>query len=105
MEREHLNENNYQKVEKGLIIIAIIIILCGILGGGYLIKKGIDKMSSAGQENTAVSKTARLAVLNTELNAITSKISELETEIKKLVREKTKVFSEGSGFSDKYYEY
>ena len=42
-ENKFLNEEKYQKTEKSITIIAIIILLVGLCIGGYLIYNGVAK--------------------------------------------------------------
>ena len=42
-ERKYLNEEKYQKTEKKLTVIAVLILVIGLCIGGFLIYRGIAK--------------------------------------------------------------
>ena len=46
-ERKYLNEEKYQKTEKKLTVIAVLILVIGLCIGGFLIYRGIAKPGSA----------------------------------------------------------
>lgn len=46
-ENKYLNEEKYQKAEKSISIIAILVLIVGLCIGGYLIYKGVAKPATA----------------------------------------------------------
>lgn len=46
-EKKYLNEKKYQKTEKGITIFAVLILVVGLLIGGFLIYRGIAKPSTS----------------------------------------------------------
>ena len=46
-EKKYLNEENYQKAEKGITVFAILILVVGLLIGGFLIYRGIAKPATS----------------------------------------------------------
>jgi len=120
-----LNEGKYQKVKKGLIVVAIVVILIGLTLGGGLIFKGISQMSSVSkaqklEESQQPEKLATMqAIAEKEKLALETQITDLETQIKDLTAKerklkvanidlqalKSKEFIDNRGFTDKYNEY
>lgn len=46
-EKKYLNEEKYQKTEKGITVFAILILVVGLLIGGFLIYRGIAKPATS----------------------------------------------------------
>ena len=46
-EKKYLNEKKYQKTEKGITVFAILILVVGLLIGGFLIYRGIAKPATS----------------------------------------------------------
>ena len=46
-EKKYLNEKKYQKTEKGITVFAVLILVVGLLIGGFLIYRGIAKPSTS----------------------------------------------------------
>lgn len=90
--KEYLNEENYQKSKRKIIVIAVLIALMGILVGGGLIATGIIKSSNAvTEEETGRTKE----VIQTE-------IDQLDEELIPLKAKKNQEFK-ANGFSEEYY--
>lgn len=92
MNKEFLNEENYQKGKKSITKFAIIILVCGLLLGGGLIVTGIVKSANVKEP------------VKEEINKeeIQSKIDALEDELVPLKAQKNKEFKENQ-FSEEYY--
>lgn len=46
-EKKYLNEEKYQKTEKGITVFAILILVVGLFIGGFLIYRGIAKPATS----------------------------------------------------------
>lgn len=46
-EKKYLNEEKYQKTEKGITVFAILILVVGLFIGGFLIYHGIAKPATS----------------------------------------------------------
>ena len=116
-EKRFLNEENYQKSKRKIIIIAVVVLVIGVLIGGSLIAAGIIKTNEVKKQNE---KTAQLVEENNktrteadiqadidkiqlQIDQIDSEIMTLETEESKLRNEKSRIFQEDKNFSDRYY--
>lgn len=94
MKKEFLNEENYQKSNKKVKIMALVIFLVGILLGGTLIVTGIVKMMNVGDSEpqnvrSEASIQAEIDVLNEDMIPLKAKKNE---EFMK------------NGFSEDYYK-
>ena len=108
--KKYLTEENYERGKKKIKTIALIILVVGILIGGSLIATGLMKQGKVNSQYSEENKITISQQLETEKQSLINKKAELEakiepveTQIKKLEREKTDVFMNG-GFSDRYYE-
>ncbi len=84
--KKHLNEEQYQKARKKLIIIASIILIAGLIVSIVLLNIGITKKTS----------TADTTQYDTQISTLNQEISELKTQI-------SAEFS-ANGFSARYYD-
>lgn len=108
--KKYLTEENYKRGKKKIKTIALVILVVGLLIGGSLIATGLMKQEKVNSQYSEDNKTTISQQLETEKQNLISKKAELEakiqpieTQVKKLKREKTSVFMNG-GFSDRYYE-
>ena len=108
--KKYLTEENYERGKKKIKTIALVILVVGLLIGGSLIATGLMKQGKVNSQYSEENKTTISQQLETEKQNLISKKAELEakiepveTQVKKLEREKTDVFMNG-GFSDRYYE-
>lgn len=102
--RDYLNEENYVKTKRKLVICSIIVLLIGILLGGTLIANGLSKQIKVNAKYSETNKKSLSNKLDAEKqNLISSKkklegkIKPVEDEIKSLEREKF------TGFDANYY--
>lgn len=125
--KEYLNEEWYQNAKKKILKISLVVfVITFIIGGGLIafgvIKTNLDKSNAKKQteerynealkkseENVATAKE-RLAEIEKEKENVSTKISEIETkisnmeiEIKNMENDKSKIFRDDRGFSDRYY--
>jgi hypothetical protein len=66
MEREYLNEKSYSKTRKGLILVGILIMVIGIIFGGYNIYNA--KQQSKVAESIVTPKSGAEGWFDTEVN-------------------------------------
>ena len=67
--KEYLNEASYQKNKNKLKMVALIILIIGVLGGGSLIFKGISNSKKANDTYTEENKQTKIYNLNNQINA------------------------------------
>ena len=91
--KEYLNEERYQKNKKKITIVALIVLMAGLLLGGFLICKGLNQHSESNKQKLAEEKTKLVASKKT----LEEKIKPVEEQIKALEREKF------TGFNSEYY--
>lgn len=117
MNKEYLTEEQYQKTNRKLKKISIIILIVGISIALLLITMGKIKSININKENQKIEKEIRENAIKTRENN-EKLISNLETEIEELKiqerikeqekiqlnQEISKIFSEDRGFSNRYYE-
>lgn len=96
--KEYLNEESYNKNKKMLIIIAVVIFIIGLVIGGFLITKGIQKQKN----NDNVTTTASNENSNRTKEDIQKEIDTLNTELSALKSQEDQEF-QNNGFSEKYY--
>lgn len=89
MDKEYLNEKSYNNVKKGLVFIGILVILSGLIGGGFLIKKGFDNKEAVDKEWTDENIQAKIDNLQFEYTSLESQISTTANKITELERQKT----------------
>ncbi len=94
MKQEFLNEENYQKSNKKVKLIALIIFIIGLLIGGSLITVGAVKMSTVVPETTVESRSA---------DDIQTEIDTINDELVSLNATQNKEFM-SNGFSEEYYK-
>ena len=90
--------------------IASIVLIIGILLGGSLIALGIIKTNEVKKQNEQVSQQieqnnqSRTATdIQADIDEIQAQIDQIDLDIKRLQNEKSKIFQEDKGFSDRYY--
>lgn len=66
MENKFLNEEKYQKTEKSITLIAILVLVVGLCLGGFLIYKGIAKPASSKIEDLKVTLENRKTELESK---------------------------------------
>lgn len=76
--KEHLNEENYQKTKKKIIIVALIILTIGLLIGGSLISKGLKKQEEIDFKYSDENKSNISKQIAIEKQNLEAKKSELE---------------------------
>lgn len=101
---KYLNEENYQKTKKKMMIVSLIILIIGLLIGGSLIFTGLKKqniVNSNYSEKTKANLDEKLVAEKGNLvnskNELENKIKPVQDEIKSLERAKFE------GFDDAYY--
>ena len=62
-EKEYLNEEKYQKAEKSITLVAILVLVVGLCIGGFLIYKGVAKPGTAKVEELKVKLEAKRSEL------------------------------------------
>lgn len=114
MKKEFLNEENYQKTRKVLIIFGLIIMSVALLIGGFLIYKGIEKLNANNNTENVLNNKEKLNELYDSkeeiLEKIDDRIEKLEEELEtleiaedKAEQKITTEFFKDSN-SDAYYE-
>ena len=110
--KEYLNEEKYQKNKKKLQRIAMCVLIIGILIGGSVIATGVIKTNEVKKENEKIvkqieqeyaAKTRSTEQIQNDIDSLEQKIDTVDSEVKALEIERTKIFKE-DGFSDRYYE-
>jgi transcriptional regulator with XRE-family HTH domain len=107
--KETAVEKKNKKIALRILIIGIIIslIICGI---GFLKQKESVKINEQAY-NDAYNKSKekvdaannRLSEIDTEMENLKEQINNMETEISTMKNEKSKIFRDDRGFSDRYY--
>lgn len=110
-EKKLLTEENYRKGKKKVMIIALTILIIGILLGGSLIVTGIVKTNEAKKQNEQSAQqiekdnqTRTLIEVQKNIDETQLKIDALKSKISDLEIEQDKIFREDQDFSDRYYE-
>lgn len=93
MKQEFLNEENYQKSNKKVKLLALLIFIIGLLIGGGLITVGAVKMATVVPETTVESRSE--SDVQAEIDAINEELVPLKAQQNKEFRE--------NGFSEEYY--
>lgn len=117
MNKEYLTEEQYQKTNRKLKKISIIILIVGISIAVLLITIGKIKSININKENQKIEKEIRenaiktrenneklISKLETEIEELKNRERIKEQEITQLNQEISKIFSEDRGFSNRYYE-
>ena len=78
--KEHLNEENYQKTKKKIIIVALIVLTIGLLIGGSLISKGLKKQEEINFKYSDENKLKISEQIAIEKQNLEAKKSELEVK-------------------------
>jgi hypothetical protein len=90
MEKQFLNENKYQKAKKGLIVVAVTIMVTAVtISGVFLLYPGFSKLSEANNRTDLDVKYEALA-------------APIQSQITTLSRQNSQVFM-SEGFSANYY--
>ena len=92
-QKEYLSEENYEKSKKKIVKLAIIILVLGIVVGGFLITIGIIKSTKVDKEDSNSTRTAEI---------IEKEADELRNEKASLEAKQSAEFKE-NGFSEEYY--
>ena len=111
--KEYLNEERYQKTNGKVKLIALCVLSIGILIGGSIIATGAIKTNEVKKENEEIvkqieqewaAKTRSTEQIQNDIDSLEQKIDTVDSEVNALSTERTKIFREDSGFSDRYYE-
>ena len=109
--KEFLTEENYERGNKKIRKIALIVLIIGLLIGGSLIATGIIKSNNAKKHNEQIAKqveqnnqTRSASEVQSDIDLVKTKIDKLEKELRDLRIEQDKIFSDDRGFSDRYYK-
>lgn len=80
--KQYLNEERYQKNKKKITFVAIVVLIVGLLLGGFLIFTGLNQHSESNKQKLAEEKQKVIA----SKEALENKIKPIEDEIKELSR-------------------
>lgn len=111
--KEYLNEKSYNKMKNILLTVGIIIIVAGLCVGGFLIKKGVDKLHepdiididtnnkdiTSNEQDVEKNKEE----LNNKKAELEKEKNELNSELASLKAQKSQEFRT-NGFSEEYYK-
>jgi hypothetical protein len=79
--KEYLNEERYQKNRKKVAIGALIVLILGLLIGGFLIAKGISNIKNANNTYTEENKQTKINNLNDQINTEKTNLETKKTEL------------------------
>ena len=94
----YLNEERYQKTNKKVKKLALIILFIAIIIGGGLIATGIILSNKSKSD-----RQVKVDEIQVKINDIESQITTLASDIDALQIEQSKIFRDEHGFSDNYY--
>lgn len=79
--KKYLNEEKYQKAEKTITLIAVLVLVVGLCVGGLLIFKGVAKPNTSKVEDLKVELETKRSELEAKLNeSLTAEKQKLETK-------------------------
>lgn len=103
-ENKYLNEENYQKTKKKIMITALVVLVIGLLIGGSLIFIGLKKQNVVNSNYSEKTKANLDKQLVTEKGNLVNSKNELENKIKPVQDEiKSLERAKFEGFDDAYY--
>lgn len=92
--KEYLNEQTYQSNKKKIKVVAVFILIIGILLGGSLIFRGINKQNKINYKYSKENQTNITNQLQTEKTNLQTKITELKSKGIK----KSRNYQDGEGY-------
>ena len=119
--KEYLNEEWYQKVKKKITKISLTIFIVSLVLGAGLISAGLLLTSNSNKQAEKTNEerykqalkesqgnvdkaNERIAELKKEIETLNTEISKLSLEISKMENEKSMIFRDDKGFSNRYYQ-
>lgn len=109
--KEFLTEENYERGNKKIRKVALVVLIIGLLIGGALIATGIIKSNNAKKNNEQIAnqveqnnRTRSASDVQSDIDLVKTKIDKLEKELSNLRIEQDKIFRDDHGFSDRYYK-